>query len=427
MNTGALWHDLPSHWSVGQVKNLATVTLGKMLQSSDSGGDVHAPYMRAANVQPDGALQVDDVKEMWFSPDDLEALNIKHGDVVVVEGGQGGFGRAAYVNETLEGWGFQNSINRLRLTDGNDGRFLAYCLIALRESGYIRAYCNVVSMPHLTAEKLSAVPVPLPPIPEQRVIADYLDHEIAQIDTLVEEQQRLIELFSERRAATIDRIVWQGLESAEMAPTGMDSVSAAPAHWRRLRNKNLLAESTMLSKEGSEELLTVSHLTGITPRSEKTVNMIEAESLVGYRLVQSGDLIINTMWAWMGALGISRLDGVVSPAYGVYRPLPGAGIDPTYFDYLYRSRPYVVEMTRHSRGIWESRLRLYPDVFLRLPIVLPPLDEQRAIAAYLVEQTAKVDTLIAEAERFIELARERRSALITEAVTGQIDVLQGVS
>jgi type I restriction enzyme S subunit len=119
---------------------------------------------------------------------------------------------------------------------------------------------------------------------------------------------------------------------------------------------------------------------------------------------------------------MSNIEGVVSPAYGVYRPLPQADFHSAYYDYLYRSRPYVAEMTRHSRGIWESRLRLYPETFLRLTVVVPPPDEQRLIASYLDEQTAKIDALIAEARRFIELAHERRDALITAAVTGQIDV-----
>jgi len=106
----------------------------------------------------------------------------------------------------------------------------------------------------------------------------------------------------------------------------------------------------------------------------------------------------------------------------VYRAIDGADFDPGYFDYLYRSTPYVAEMTRNSRGIWSSRLRLYPEVFLRLGVVVPPLDEQRAIAAYLDDQTTKIDALIAKTERFIELSKERRAALITAAVTGQIDV-----
>ncbi|NKR77189.1 hypothetical protein GS491_06835 [Rhodococcus hoagii] len=102
-------------------------------------------------------LALDDVNEMWFSTAELEKLSIQTGDVIVVEGGQGGFGRAAHVDKDLPGWGFQNSINRLRPTENFDGRYIAFYLIALRASGFIRAYSNVVSMPHLTAEKLARI------------------------------------------------------------------------------------------------------------------------------------------------------------------------------------------------------------------------------------------------------------------------------
>lgn len=205
--TAPIWVDLPGEWQTGQVKNAATVTLGKMLQSKDSGGDVRAPYMRAANVQPNGVLALDDVNEMWFGVEELEQLSLQAGDVVVVEGGQGGFGRAAYVDKDLAGWGFQNSINRLRPTEGFDGRFIAFYLIALRASGFIHAYANVVSMPHLTAEKLARIPIPLPPAEEQRAIADYLDEQTSKIDALIVETEQFIEISRERRAALITAAV----------------------------------------------------------------------------------------------------------------------------------------------------------------------------------------------------------------------------
>lgn len=208
-----------------------------------------------------------------------------------------------------------------------------------------------------------------------------------------------------------------------MTVTEASWIDATPANWSTARNKQFLTESLALSPDGAEELLSVSHITGITPKSEKRVTMIEAESLEGYRLVEPGDLVINMMWAWMGALGMSRYAGIVSPAYSVYRPKPEAEIDTRYFDYLYRSDAYVAEMTRYSRGIHTSRLRIYPNAFLNLRVPQPPLNEQRAIADYLDRESARIDTLIEEQQRLIEMLRDRRQAAIENAVfKGLVDV-----
>ncbi|MCU1591968.1 MAG: hsdS [Frankiales bacterium] len=240
-----------------------------------------------------------------------------------------------------------------------------------------------------------------------------------RIDRLLARQAMLMQRLAERKLALIDAAVWHGIRQSPMAATNLEPAPMAPAHWGRGRNRRLLAERTELSRTGEEEMLSVSHLTGVTPRAEKTVTMFEAESTVGYRLVSPGDLVINTMWAWMGALGVSRDSGIVSPAYGVYSFQ--ADVDTRYFEYLYRSRPYVTEMTRHSRGIWSSRLRLYPAVFLRLNVVVPPREEQSEIADFLEDRLAGIDTLLAKTERFIALAKERRAALVAMAVNGELD------
>ncbi|MFB9164118.1 restriction endonuclease subunit S [Arthrobacter psychrochitiniphilus] len=305
--------------------------------------------------------------------------------------------------------------------DSVDPRFLGYVLADMKQDLLRDVRSN--TQDNLNAGQIGDLWFQKPSIQIQRQIADFLDLEIASIDNLMVQQKRLVDLLRERRSTVIDRAVWNGLDSdSELTPTGIGPAPIAPSHWLRLRNKNIFSEAANLSEDGSEELLTVSHLTGITPRSEKNVNMFEAESNVGYRVVQPRDLVINTMWAWMGALGVSSINGVVSPAYGVYRPHSDLDFDPKYFGYLYRSRPYIVEMTRHSRGIWSSRFRLYPEVFLRLNIVVPPVNEQQQIAAHLDEQTAKIDRLIAEAKKIVELANERRAALITAAVTDKIDI-----
>ncbi|TYZ12681.1 hypothetical protein FY528_05160 [Hymenobacter lutimineralis] len=189
-----------------------------------------------------------------------------------------------------------------------------------------------------------------------------------------------------------------------------------PSSWEVRRNKNVFYEASQLSEDGSETLLTVSHITGVTPRSEKNVNMFMAETMQGYKVCKLGDLVINTMWAWMGALGVVRHHGICSPAYGVYRPIKGVPYVPRYFDYLFRTPNFITEMTRSSKGIVSSRLRLYPKDFYQLQTVVPSLQEQQAIVEYLDKRVLVFDKTAALLERKISKFLELRNALVLEAV-----------
>ena len=189
-----------------------------------------------------------------------------------------------------------------------------------------------------------------------------------------------------------------------------------PASWEVRRNKNVFYEASQLSEDGSETLLTVSHITGVTPRSEKNVNMFMAETMQGYKVCKVGDLVINTMWAWMGALGVVRHHGICSPAYGVYRPIKGVPYVPRYFDYLFRTPNFVTEMTRSSKGIVSSRLRLYPKDFYQLQTVVPSLREQQAIVDYLDKRVLAFDKTALILERKITKFLELKKTLINETV-----------
>lgn len=190
-----------------------------------------------------------------------------------------------------------------------------------------------------------------------------------------------------------------------------------PTNWDVVRNKDVFTERNSLSDTGKETLLTVSHITGVTPRSEKNVNMFLAESNEGYKICQKGDLVINTMWAWMGALGTSNYFGICSPAYNVYKPNKKIPYHHRYFDYLYRTPNSVMEMTRNSKGIVSSRLRLYPKDFFRISTVLPDMATQQAIAEYLDAKTAQIDRKIelleGKAEKYVDL----KQSLINDTVT----------
>ena len=180
-----------------------------------------------------------------------------------------------------------------------------------------------------------------------------------------------------------------------------------PARWPLIRGKQLFQEMDERSKDGTEELLSVSHITGITPRSQKNVTMFQAESLVGYKLCKTGDIVANTMWTWQGAIGVSKFAGVVSPAYNVYRQKSDI-FNPRYLDMLLRERQLVDVYHSLSTGIRPSRLRLYPDVFLTIKLPVPPREEQDQIVRFLDWKVSSINKMIA--------IKEKRRSLIFDLI-----------
>ncbi len=275
------------------------------------------------------------------------------------------------------------------------------------------------TMQHLTKDRFGGFKLQLPPPVLQETISNYLDRETAQIDGLIAEKERMLALLEEKRAALISRVVTRGLDpNAPLKSSGQEWLGEIPAHWLVERAKNLFTVRDERSDDGTEELLTVSHITGVTSRAEKDVYMFEADDKAGYKRCLPGDLAINTLWAWMGAMGISPLAGIVSPDYHVYTSK--GELLTEYVDLLCRSRPFVAEVSRWSKGVWSSRLRLYPENFFEMRLPVPPHDEQAAIVRAVEADQRKANALRESLQLSITLAKERRAALITAAVTGRI-------
>ncbi|UKO98371.1 restriction endonuclease subunit S [Nostoc sp. UHCC 0870] len=267
------------------------------------------------------------------------------------------------------------------------------------------------------------IPIICPPIEEQRTIAHFLDRKLEQIDHFISNKQRLIELLKEQKSAIANRAVTKGLNPhAPMKPSSIEWLREIPEHWEAKRAKYYFYEVDERSETGTEELLSVSHITGVTPRSEKNITMFQAESYEGYKTCQVGDLVSNIMWAWMGALGVSNYSGIVSSSYGVYRQKNPDNFVSRYLDYLVRTNSYISEFICRSKGIRSSRLRMYTDDFFDIPIIKPPKEEQEKILSYIDAESAKIDLAIAKIEKEIELIQEYRTTLISNAVTGKIDV-----
>lgn len=262
----------------------------------------------------------------------------------------------------------------------------------------------------------------LPPKEVQIRSAQYLSAKCTEIDTMLSKTRSSIEEYKKLKQAVITQAVTKGVRGErEMKDSGVDWISEIPANWTVKRGKQLFSETNERSETGSEELLTVSHITGVTPRSQKNVNMFMSESLVGYKICHNGDLAANTMWMWQGAIGVSKFHGVISPSYNTYRQKTNDYYF-EYLDYLLRIRPLIDAYTIHSTGITLSRLRLYPDSFLSLYFIVPPITEQKEIADYLDAKCAEIAGLIAKKEQLVKELENYKKSLIYEVVTGKREV-----
>lgn len=371
-------------------------------------------FIRTSDIREDGTLEEGGV---FLSLDHVQDYLLSEGDFLISRSGT--IGRA-YVHRAENGMcAYAGYLVRFVLGPKINPRFLFYTCKSSFFQKWLGTSAIEATIGNVNGEKYANMLVPVPPESEQRTIVDYLDRETVRLDGLVAAKERQLELFAEMRRALVAKAVTRGLDpNAPLRESGIPWLGPIPAHWAIERAKWLFRERDERSVTGEEEMLTVSHLTGVTPRSEKDVNMFEAETTEGYKICYIGDLVINTLWAWMGAMGVSTVYGIVSPAYNVY--VPGNRFDPAYVDALVRTRVFAEEATRFSKGVWSSRLRLYPEGFFEICMPVPPLEEQRAIVAHLASESAKLETSRVAVERTVDLLRERRGALISAAVTGRM-------
>jgi len=203
-DSGVEWiGEIPRDWDSLPLKYFGQVTLGKMLTPEDKGGYFLKPYLRSKNIQIE-KVNILDLKEMWFSENELNRLRLKKGDLLFNEGGD--VGRTCQWNEEINECYIQNSVNRVRLPDDNE-RYYLHLSILYHSEGYYDSLVNRVSIPHLTKEKLESVKFLRPPLSEQTQIIEYLDEQTQKIDSTIEKETQRIELLKEYRQSLISEVV----------------------------------------------------------------------------------------------------------------------------------------------------------------------------------------------------------------------------
>ena len=198
--------------------------------------------------------------------------------------------------------------------------------------------------------------------------------------------------------------------------SGIDWLGEIPNDWELLKVKNIFRLVMKFAPKNNDcELLSVYTDIGLKPRKELEERGNRATTTDGYLIVEKGDIVVNKLLAWMGAIGLSDYDGVTSPAYDILKPkIPIEGI---FYHLLFRSPQCTSELKRHSRGIMDMRLRLYFDKFGDVVVPYPNIEVQKKIVSFLAEKTAQIDQAIALKQQQIEKLNEYKQIVIQNAVT----------
>lgn len=429
--------DIPSHWNVMQLKRSVESCTNGIWGSEPDDNEGDTIVLRVADFDR-SRLSVKDEGYTYrkIEPKEKVRRSLKHGDLLLEKSGGGEktlVGQVVLFDKNFEAV-TSNFVAKMTPSNGFDSRYLNY-MFSRFYSDKIN-YCSIkqnTGIQNLDSESYLCEKFGFPPNSEQVNIANFLDHETAKIDALIEKQQQLIQLLKEKRQAVISHAVTKGLNpKAKMRDSSAAWLGEIPEHWEVKRIGLLFSESSTRASTSVEidyPVLSVSIHHGI---SDKELNEEELDRKVTrsddktlYKMVHENDLAYNMMRAWQGGFGASKLSGLVSPAYVVCRPK--TPLNSYYFELVLRTQNAIVELKRYSRGITDFRLRLYWDEFKNICVPVPKEEEINLILDSISEINSKYSNLILIAERQIELLKERRTALISAAVTGKIDVRNWVA
>lgn len=413
-DSGISWlGQIPEHWEVKQLRSFLKLF-------SEKG---HGDSQLLSVTREQGVIQRDvESKEENhnYIPEDLSGYKyIEKGDFVInkMKAWQGSYAVSDYDGIVSPAY------YTCKLSSVNS-RFFT---MAIRSKVYVSFFAQYskgirVGQWDLETEALKAIPFFFPPLNEQQKIVEFLDSKISKIDSYISEKEKEVKLLAELKQSQIAQVVTKGINpNVPMKDSGISWIGQIPEHWEVCRMKKVFSLSKEKTESEDGTLLSLSQYTGILPKSEAgKTGMFEAESTIGYNVVHKGQFVMNIMLAWNGSYAVSDYEGVISPAYCVFNF--NIDCNKKYFHYLLRLSSYAGAFKTMSKGIIESRLRLYPQYFLAFNTFIPPIEEQNQIVAYIESKCQSIDSMISNLESEIAYLKEYKQSLIADAVTGAINV-----
>ncbi|MFC7497073.1 MULTISPECIES: restriction endonuclease subunit S [unclassified Nocardioides] len=427
-STGDNWcPSLPADWNYLPLRRLGQVVGGGTPPADDANWGGEIPFITPPDLRPVvGAEVVTTDRSVTLGAAQANSSLVPSGTVLMSVRAPIG-----YVARTVTTVAFNQGCRALVPSARMDPGYLTYALVAATPE--FVAQGRGTTFMEVSGAQFAAVRCPVPPISEQREIAAYLDRETAKVDNLIAEQQGLVDVLRERRAAVIERAVFRGLSDAPRSDRDIAWLPPVPTPWKVLQLghvTNTLAGWAFPSDGFSTDASHVRLLRGINikPGRVDWTDVVrwdpDFSGASAEFLLATDDILLGMDRPFVsGGVRIAFVGEHDLPAYLLQRVLrirPTDAADRAYLRYLFQTHAFFDYLNPLFTGVsiphvseWQVRKFLMP---------CPPVDEQREIADYLNEQVERIDALIEEATGIVAVAKERRSALIKAAVTGQIDV-----
>ncbi|MEJ2045131.1 MAG: restriction endonuclease subunit S [Reinekea sp.] len=418
-DSGVDWlGEIPVDWNVVPLRYLAQVQAGNTPSKA-----ISSYYSEADGfpwVKPDELIEFRDIfttKEKLTSKGLIESRKIRKGSILVccigTIGKIGVAGCDLSTNQQINSVTFFEKIN-LRFS-----KYLVFSSIPEHEK---LANGNVVKI--LNADTQKSIKLPIPSAYEQSLIANFLDQKTTQVDEAIAIKEQQIVLLKERKQIIIQKAVTQGLDpDVPMKDSGVDWIGKIPAHWEVIKLKHLFKEVTSRTKTGSETLFSLRMEIGLVPHNDVSDKHIPPESLVDYKIVECGQMVMNRMRAAIGIFGLATDYGLVSPDYAVFDV--ASDVVPDYYLTLFKLPLMGTQFRLASKGMGTGSsgfMRLYTDEFGDIKVANPPKEEQEALVRFIAETNRATDLGVDHLQSQIEKLKEYKTTLINSAVTGKIKV-----
>ncbi len=434
-DSGIEWiGEIPKGWKVTKLKWLSTEPLKYGLNEPASESNQNDPrYVRITDITDEGILRDDTFKSI---PQDIaKGYLLEEGDLLFARSG-------ATVGKTFiynHSWGvccFAGYLIRFRANASKvSARYLYYFTKSSAYWNWLNSSFTKSTIQNASADKYKSLPVSVPNIESQREVLNFLDESCKRIDSLISKKQRLIELLKEKRAAIISRAVTKGLDpNAPMKDSGVEWIGEIPEGWDVAKLKRVVNHvgrgiSPKYAEKSSIAVINQAciYWEGI---SEDDLKYHEETDISELRkgLLKKGDLLLNsTGTGTLGRALLFNLDRVcIADSHVTIVRCNRKLMIPSFLRLLVETPLYQSKILNELVAGSTNQIELSREKLRNLIVVLPHIEEQERIVAYATERNHKLDSFISKIEKSIELLKEYRSALITAAVTGKIDVREEV-